>query len=531
MSRLSVRLPWLVLTVVALLVFASLSALASPLPAPSEQGAAPTATGAASAKSQPPSSAGPQDAWTRIQSTGKMVIGTSADYPPFEYRTPSFTIDGFDAALMREIARRLGVSVELRDFAFDGLLDAVQLGQLDGAIAAISVTDERSQQVNFSRIYHVGQDAVLAPADYSGEQITTEDNLAGKRVGVQDGSVYETEMQRALVDTGLTKPANLVTYGDIDDAIAALQAKSIDFVVMDAAPAGTIAQTGQVQLAGGGLTRQQFAIALPQNSPALLSQVNRVLDDLFRGGYISQLEQKYLGGTPGPTPVPPTPTPAPCVNSMKWVADLNYDDHGMTAPPVLQPGQKFTKTWRVRNSGTCPWQPTFQLVFVSGARMGGQPAMVGKTVAVGATTDLSVNLVAPTAPGVYQGIWQMRDDQGVSFGERIWVGIQVPGAPATPTPTPGPPPTPPPPPADMQITQFGVDRNTIRYGECVNLYWQYNGPVAWMALTRNGATLTNDVNARNFWDCPTSPGKMEYQLEATNGVTPRYAWQTVEVQG
>jgi polar amino acid transport system substrate-binding protein len=84
-----------------------------------------------------------------------MVIGTSADYPPFEYRAPSFTIDGFDAALMREIARRLGVSVELHDYAFDGLLDGVQLGQIDGAIAAISVTDERSQQVDFSRTYRL----------------------------------------------------------------------------------------------------------------------------------------------------------------------------------------------------------------------------------------------------------------------------------------------------------------------------------------------------------------------------------------
>jgi arginine/lysine/histidine transporter system substrate-binding protein len=527
MSRLTARLPWLVLTVVVVLASASLSATASPLPAPSDQGAAPTATGAASGKSSPAPGAGPQDDWTRIQSTGRMVIGTSADYPPFEFRTPNFTIDGFDAELMREIARRLGVSVELRDYAFEGLLDGIQLGQLDGAIAAISVTDERSQQVSFSRIYHVGQDAVLAPADYSGEQITTADKLADNRVGVQEGSVYETEMQQVLVDTGLTKPANVVAYADIRDAVAALQAKTIDFVVMDAAPAATIAQSGQGKLAGGGLTRQQFAIALPMNSPTLLVQVNRVLNDLFASGYIAKLEQKYLGTSGGVPAAPtPTPTPAPCVNSMKWVADLNYDDQGMKSPPVLQPAQKFTKTWRVRNSGTCSWQPGFYLDFVSGTRMGGQPVAVGKTVAVGATADLSVNLVAPTAPGTYQGIWQMRDDKGVAFGERIWVGIQVPAPPAPPTATP----TPAAPPADMQITQFGVDRNTINYGQCVNVYWQYNGPVAWMALTRNGATLTNDVNARNFWDCPPSPGKMEYQLEATNGVTPRFAWQTVQVQ-
>jgi hypothetical protein len=261
---------------------------------------------------------------------------------------------------------------------------------------------------------------------------------------------------------------------------------------------------------------------------------------MFADGTIDRLSQQYLGAAGGAVPPPaptPAPTPAPCIDSMKWVADVTYDDRNMTAPPVMKPGQKFTKTWRVRNSGTCPWPPSYHLVFVSGARMGGQPVVLGKTVAVGATTDLSVNLTAPTAPGTYQGIWQMRNDQGTSFGERIWVGIQVPGAapppqpgPA-PTPAPPPPPQPPPaPPADMQISQFGVDRNDIRLGECVRLYWEYNGPVAWMALTRNGAALTHDVNARSFTDCPPSTGTMTYQLEATNGVTPRYSDLQVQVQ-
>ena len=92
------------------------------------------------------------------------------------------------------------------------------------------------------------------------------------------------------------------------------------------------------------------------------------------------------------------------------------------------------------------------------------------------------------------------------------------------------PPTPAVPPADMQISQFGASTNSIHLGKCVNLYWQYSGPVASMALTRNGGTLTNDVNARNFYDCPDNKGKMEYQLEASNGVTPRYSWQTVQVK-
>jgi polar amino acid transport system substrate-binding protein len=93
--------------------------------------------------------------WSRIQAAGKIVVGTSADYPPFEYYI-DFQADGFDIALMREIGQRLGVEIEIKDFAFDGLGSALQLNQIDVAIAAISITPEREGFVDFSDVYYVG---------------------------------------------------------------------------------------------------------------------------------------------------------------------------------------------------------------------------------------------------------------------------------------------------------------------------------------------------------------------------------------
>ncbi len=103
-----------------------------------------------------------EDPWERIQATGKMIVGTSADYAPFESYDDDFQIVGFDPALLDAIAVNMGVEVELKDFAFDGLGAALQVGQIDAAIAAISVTEEREQQVDFSHVYYVSQDAVLA---------------------------------------------------------------------------------------------------------------------------------------------------------------------------------------------------------------------------------------------------------------------------------------------------------------------------------------------------------------------------------
>ncbi len=133
----------------------------------------------------------------------KLVVGTSADYYPFEYYTPDFRIDGFDIALIREIGQRLGMEVEIRDFAFDGLGGALELGQIDVAVAAISITTERAAQVDFSDIYFVGEDGVLASDASDIEEVTSADELGEYLVGVQSGSVYEDLIEKNLVETGI----------------------------------------------------------------------------------------------------------------------------------------------------------------------------------------------------------------------------------------------------------------------------------------------------------------------------------------
>ncbi|MEW5940432.1 MAG: peptidoglycan-binding protein [Chloroflexota bacterium] len=133
---------------------------------------------------------------------------------------------------------------------------------------------------------------------------------------------------------------------------------------------------------------------------------------------------------PSPIPTLPvfnTPTtlasPTPACNRAFFVSDVSYPDN--TQVPVKTP---FVKTWRLKNTGTCTWTSSYKLVFDSGDRMEGpleQPLTSG-TVAPGQTVDISVNLVAPAAPGTYRGYWIIRDPGGVLFGietGRFWVQI------------------------------------------------------------------------------------------------------------
>jgi polar amino acid transport system substrate-binding protein len=404
--------------------------------------------------------------WERVQAAGKIIVGTAADYPPFEYYVEPALIDGFDIALMDEIGRRLGIQAEYHDFAFDGLGPALQLGQIDAAIAAISVTSERESVVDFTNVYLVGEDGILASAAADISLNSVED-LVGYRIGVQRNSVYENWVQKTLVDTGKTPASNLFVYEKAEDAVRDLREGRLELVILDLQPAEVAASAGGVKVVAQGLNQQRYAVALAKGAQELKTEIDRVLTDLSNEGFVTLLAKQYLDMAELlPTPAPgPTSTPAPppaCVEGLAFV------EHVQPPPGAeMQPGQSFTKIWRVQNTGTCTWDGSYQVVYVSGntsaARMGGQPTPVQGQVPPGQTYDVTVELVAPLKPGSYQAIWQMQNGQGQAFGVRLKVDSEVLAV-ATVTPAPTQTPVP-------GIT-FTVDRSQIKAGECVEFYWK-----------------------------------------------------------
>ena len=152
-----------------------------------------------------------------------------------------------------------------------------------------------------------------------------------------------------------------------------------------------------------------------------------------------------FGSTPAtPTPGPGTPTstpitPASCDRS-QFIADVTVPDG-----TLFVPGAAFTKTWRLKNVGTCTWTTSYKLIFDTGSQMGGPSSVnLPGNVAPGQTVDLTISLTAPNAGGSYRGYWKFKNANGIPFGigadgtKSWWVDIRVSGATATPfTPTPG----------------------------------------------------------------------------------------------
>lgn len=113
-----------------------------------------------------------------------------------------------------------------------------------------------------------------------------------------------------------------------------------------------------------------------------------------------------------PTTAPPTLGPRTCRNDAQFVVDVTVPDG-----TEFDAGRMFTKTWRVRNTGTCAWTGEYSLVFVGGEQMGGPDAVpiVGE-VPPGSLYNLSVELIAPGAPGIYSGQWRLYDVRSGPFG-------------------------------------------------------------------------------------------------------------------
>ena len=223
-----------------------------------------------------------------IKSKGKLVVGTSGDYPPYEFHKMidgKDEIVGFDIELAKQFASDLGVELEIRDMDFDGLLVALQANKVDMVFAGMTPTKERRENADFSDIYYTATHRFIVR---SGDEtsINSMDDLKGKKIGVQKGSIQE----------GIAKDnfdaENIKALAKVPDLVLDLKNNKVDAVLVEKAPAEINAEKNdgivvveqlEVKDPDGGT-----AIAVKKNSPELLEEINKTVNKLKEENKIEQ---------------------------------------------------------------------------------------------------------------------------------------------------------------------------------------------------------------------------------------------------
>ena len=228
-------------------------------------------------------------------SEGELHMATNAAFPPYEMTSDGEGYDGYegiDVEVAAKIAEKLGLKLVIDDMEFGSVITSVQSGKADMAMAGLTVTEERKQNVDFTDSYATGVQVVIVPED---SDIATVDDLAkDKMIGVQDGTtgyIYCSD----TVENGGYGEDHVTSYTNGAMAIEALKAGKVDAVVIDNEPAKQFVAVNEgLKILDTEYIVENYAIGISKDNPALCEAVNKALNELIDDGTVKQIVDKYI---------------------------------------------------------------------------------------------------------------------------------------------------------------------------------------------------------------------------------------------
>ncbi len=240
------------------------------------------------------SGCGGQTAKPAEQAKAKVLkVGTDAGFAPFEFQDEvSKKYVGFDIDLIEAIGKQIGYEVQIQSMGFDGLIPALDAGNIDAIIAGMTITPERAKKVNFSKPYYKSGLSIVVKADNN--TIKNFQDLEGKKLGVQIGTTGAMEAKKI-------KNATIREFNTAPEAFMDLKAGGIDAVVNDL-PVNEyyIAKAGakDAKVVGEPLNSEDYGIATSKKNATLGEQINKGLDELKKNGEYEKIYVKWFGRKP-----------------------------------------------------------------------------------------------------------------------------------------------------------------------------------------------------------------------------------------
>ena len=226
----------------------------------------------------------------KLLKEGKLVVGTSPDYPPFENLENGEYV-GLDIEIAKAIGEKLGLEVEFVNLQFDAIIPAVAAGgQVDMGISGFSVDPERAKAIDFTDSYYVDDQAIAVMKDGDITADNADEKLAEATIAVQSGTTGEAYVQENYPN------AKVQPYGNSTDAFAAMQAGQADAVCTNKAVVENMLADAyaDAQVVKQIATGEEYAIVVAQDDPELTAAINGALAELQADGTIDALIEQYL---------------------------------------------------------------------------------------------------------------------------------------------------------------------------------------------------------------------------------------------
>jgi polar amino acid transport system substrate-binding protein len=231
---------------------------------------------------------------------GTLKVATEAAWGPFEWINssdpdPQTRFVGFDMDLMREIGKRLNVTVVFVDQPFSGIITAVQTKQFDAGISSFSVTPDRQQTIDFSDSYYQIQQSILVRANDSSISGASDLVNKSKIIGAQSGTTGEATAKDLV---GTANETRVKTYEHVTDVFPALLAGQVDAVINDYPVSQYYADSpeykGQFKFVGQLFpTKEPYAIVINKENTQLTKAINDALAQIKADGTYDKLLKKY----------------------------------------------------------------------------------------------------------------------------------------------------------------------------------------------------------------------------------------------
>lgn len=219
----------------------------------------------------------------KIKDSGKIVLGTCADYPPYEFHKQidgKDTIVGFDIDIAKEVAKDLGVELEIKDMDFNGLLAALDTGNVDFVVAGMVPKEERKKSADFSKVYYNPDQGFLIRVEDK-EKYKSIDDLDGMKIGAQKGTMQE-DMALEMFPNSEIK-----SLGKITDLVLELKNEKLSGVVL-ATPVATAYDKANPDLTLSPhisfkkedveTMEEGVAVAIKKGEQELVDSINKTID-------------------------------------------------------------------------------------------------------------------------------------------------------------------------------------------------------------------------------------------------------------